>query len=328
MFSGRAKLFTTILLGLLFFLIPANISKAQSDLGENDLSFIVNSNNIFYGVNAGTGNKELRFRYKQQNRQNVIFFDRYEVNQFVTFGAYTSSGVFILIQDHIGTNPQDYPSAEEFETLFGSILFNSSSIFDLEIENIDNTLKIPDSNVIISDSSGDFVILHVSNNVIELIQNDLPYYAITFMHPYVEFHSNFINGEGTVNQSDLMDAIDKLDESFSIESGFEVLTQFYPANDRLTSIMISPNNNQLYVSLDKDAEAIWRFDINGGTVETHRGFDQNHKANIPKLGITTSDLLILNFSNEDLTVGIISIAIGILLIIIIPTIIILPKLEK
>ncbi len=329
MISGIRKIISTIFLGVLFLLIPENNLQAQTNQGENDLSFVVNSNQIFYGINAGSGNKELRFRFKQQNKLSVIYFDIYEENQFFTFGAYNSSGVFILIQDHPGTKSQNYLSPEEFDNQFGKLLFDSSNVYDLEFEKIDDDIiLVPESNLIISDASGNLVVLHTFDNSVELIQSNLPYYAVTFWYPYSEFQSDsYLDSEATIHPK-LMEAIDKLDENFSIESGFEILTQFYPVNDRLTSIMISPNNNQVYVSLDEDAEEIWRFDINGGTVETHLGFEQNHKANIPKLGITTSDLVILNFSNEDLTVGIISIAIGILFIIIIPIIIIFPKLAK
>lgn len=329
MISGIRKIISTIFLGVIFLFIPNSNLHAQTDQGENDLSFVVNSNQIFYGINAGSDNKELRFRFKQQNKQNVLYFDIYDDNQFFTFGAYNSSGVFILIQDHPGSNSQNHLTPEDFDNQFKKLLFDSSSVYDFEFEKIDgNTILVPESNLIISDASGNLVVLHTYKDSVELIQSNLPYYAATYWYPYIEFQPNSnLNIEATIH-SKLMDTIDKLDENFSIESGFEVLTQFYPENDRLTSIMISPNNNQVYVSLDENAEEIWRFDINGGTVETHLGFEQNHKANIPKLGITSSDLVILNFSNKDLTVGIISIAIGILLIIIIPTIIILPKLEK
>ncbi len=103
------------------------------------------------------------------------------------------------------------------------------------------------------------------------------------------------------------------------------MTEFQPLNNSLTSVVISPDDNQVYVSLNKNADEVWRLDINGGTVETHTGFDKNHKANIPKLGITSSDLKILNFSNEDLTRGIISIAIVILFIILISIVLYLPR---
>jgi len=330
MSSGFLKKFSTILFSLLLLLLITNEkTQAQTVQGVNDLSFVVFTKDVFYGANAGSGNVELRFRFRKQNNQNIIYFDKYVDNQFFTFGAYTRNGIFIFIQDHPDTNIQKYLTSDEFEIQFHSLLFDSSDIFGLEIENIDaNTFLVPDSNILIADKFGNLAILHKNNNSIELIHNDQPYYAVTFFHPYVEHNPNQPIQENAISHSALMDTIDTLDESFSVDSGFDVLKYFYPDNDRVTSILISPQDNQLYVSLDKDASEIWRFDINGGTVETHFGFDQNHKANIPKLGITTNDLFILNFSNEDLTVGIIAISIGILLIIIIPTIIILPKLDR
>jgi hypothetical protein len=158
-----------------------------------------------------------------------------------------------------------------------------------------------------------------------LYDNELPYLAVTYHYPYDEFNNNLNNGEQDIFHTQLMDELNKTDENFSEEFGLKILTEFQPTNDTLTSILISPNDNQVFVSLDKNANEVWRFDIYGGTVETHSGFDQNHKANIPKLGITSSDLKILNFSNEDLTRGIIAISIVILLIIIISIIVYLPR---
>lgn len=330
MFSGFSKKISTILFSLILLLLISNEkTQAQSIQGENDLSFVVFTNNVFYGVNAGSGNTELRFRFKKQNNQNIFYFDKYVDNQFYTFGAYTRNGIFIFIQDHPETNTLQYLTPEEFDLQFHSLLFESSDIYGLEIENIDSiTFLVPDSNILIADKEGNLAILHKNNDSFELIHNDLPYYAVTYFHPYLERNPNQSVQNNSINHNTLMNMIDTLDESFSVDSGLDVLKNFYPTNDRVTSILISPQDNQLYVSLDKEATEIWRFDINGGTVETHFGFDQNHKANIPKLGITTNDLVILNFSNEDLTVGIIAIAIGILLIVIIPTIIFLPKLDK
>ena len=173
MISGIRIILSTIFLGVLLLLIPKNNLQAQTNPGENDLSFVVNSNQIFYGINAGSGNKELRFRFEQQNKLSVIYFDIYEENQFFTFGAYNSSGVFILIQDHPGTNFQNHLSPEEFDNQFGKLLFDSSNVYDLEFEKIDDdTILVPESNLIISDASGNLVVLHTFDNSVELIQVD------------------------------------------------------------------------------------------------------------------------------------------------------------
>lgn len=326
MLSGIKNFISTFIIITIFFIIPPNNIFAQTEEPSNNLSFVVNSQKTFYGFNAGSINKELRFRFNQQNRQNFLFIDLFENNQFYTIGAYNSKGVFILIQDHPGSRQQNRLLPREFEDHFSELLFGASTIPDINSEEFSmNKWIIPNSNLIFADKFGKTIIIFSENNDYQLYQNDLPYQGITYRYPYDELNNNLNNDSLDLFHTQLMDEINKTDENFSEDFGLKILTEFQPVNDTLTSILISPNDNQVYVSLDKNANEVWRFDINGGTVETYSGFDQNHKANIPKLGITTSDLKILNFSNENLTRGIIVISLAILLIIIISIIVYLPR---
>lgn len=329
MLSGIQKFISTFTIITFFLIIPPINIFAQSDEISNNLSFVVNSQKTYYGFNAGSLNKELRFRYKQQNRQNFLYVDLFENNQFYTIGAYNSKGIFILIQDHPGSLLQNRLSPTEFENHFSEILFGASTIPSLNSEEFSmNKWIIPNSNLIFADKFGNTISVYSDNDDYQLYENDLPYLGITYRYPYDEFNNNLDNSGQNFLYTQLMDEINKTDENFSEELGLKILTKFQPLNDTLISILISPNDNQVFVSLDKNANEVWRFDINGGTVETYTGFDQNHKANIPKLGITSSDLKILNFSNENLTRGIIAISIAILLIIIISIIVYLPRNNK
>ncbi len=329
MLSGIQKILSKLIIITFFLIIPPINIFAQSDEISNNLSFVVNSQKTYYGFNAGSLNKELRFRFQQQNRQNFLYVDLFENNQFYTIGAYNSKGIFILIQDHPGSLLQNRLSPTEFENHFSEILFGASTIPSLNSEEFSmNKWIIPNSNLIFADKFGNTISVYSDNDDYQLYENDLPYLGITYRYPYDEFNNNLDNSGQNFLYTQLMDEINKTDENFSEEFGLKILTEFQPLNDTLISILISPNDNQVFVSLDKNANEVWRFDINGGTVETYTGFDQNHKANIPKLGITSSDLKILNFSNEDLTRGIIAISIAILLIIIISIIVYLPRNNK
>ncbi len=326
MLSGIQKFISTLIIISIFFILPPIKIFARVDEINNNLSFVVNSQKTFYGFNAGSLNKELRFRFKQQNRQNFLFIDLFENNQFFTIGAYNSKGIFVLIQDHPGSQQKNRLSPTEFEDHFSELLFGASTIPDLNSEEFSmNKWIIPNSNLMFADKFGKSIIIYSDNDDFQFYENDLPYQGITYHYPYDQYNNNLNNGGEDLFHTQLMDEIDKTDENFSEEFGLRILTEFQPTYDSQTSILISPNDNQVFVSLDKNANDVWRFDINGGTVETHSGFDQNHKANIPRLGITSSDLKILNFSNEDLTQGIIAITIAILLIIIISIIVYLPR---
>ena len=328
MLSGILNLISTMLIAAILS-FPQPYNQPQFTEGNNNLGFVVYTKDVFYGVNAGSINQELRFRFSQQNKQNVLFIDISEDNQFFTVAAYNNKGLFILIQDHPASLKKNRITPTEFERRFNKILFESSNTPDINSGNLStNELIVPNSNQLFADKFGNTIIIHSDDEKSHVIQNDLPYFSLTYLYPYIEFQNSLIVDGKESLHSQLMAEIDKSDENFSVEIGMNVLTEFQPMYDTLTSIIVSPNGNQVFVSLDKNAEEIWMFDINGGTVETYAGFDKSHKANIPKLGITTSDLKILNFSNEDLTLGIISIAGLILLIIIIPSLFLILKLSK
>ncbi len=324
--SGIHKLLSIMIVISFFFLIPPENIFAQTDEKNNNLSFVVNSHKTYYGFNAGSSDQELRFRFSQQNRQNILFIDLFENNQFYTIGAYNSKGVFVLLQDHPGSLGQNRLSPSEFENHFLDFLIKSASLPDVNSESFSmNNWIIPNSNIIFADKNGKTVIIYAESEDFQMIENDLPYIGITYNYPYNVFNKDPDTIGQDSLQEQLMDSINKSDENFSEVFGLEILTEFQPLSSRLTAVMISPNDNQVYVSLNKNSDEVWRFDINGGTIETHTGFDKNHKANIPKLGITSSDLQILNFSNEDLTRGIIAIATAILLIIIISIAVYFPR---
>ncbi len=324
--SGIHKLLSIMIVISFFFLIPPENIFAQTDEKNNNLSFVVNSHKTYYGFNAGSSDQELRFRFSQQNRQNILFIDLFENNQFYTIGAYNSKGVFVLLQDHPGSLGQNRLSPSEFENHFLDFLIKSANLPDVNSEAFSmNNWIIPNSNLIFADKNGKTVIIYAESEDFQMIENDLPYIGITYNYPYNVFNKDLDTIGQDSLQEQLMDSINKSDENFSEVFGLEILTEFQPLSSRLTAVMISPNDNQVYVSLNKNSDEVWRFDINGGTIETHTGFDKNHKANIPKLGITSSDLQILNFSNEDLTRGIIAIATAILFIIIISIAVYFPR---
>lgn len=324
--NGFHKIISIIFAITFLFLIPPVNIFAQTDDTNSNLSFVVNSQMTYYGFNAGSGEKELRFRFSQQNRQNLFFIDLFENNQFFTIGAYSNRGVFVLLQDHPGSHNQNRLTPSEFEYHFSDLLTKFPNLPEISFEGYSmDAWIIPNSNLILGDKSGKTLIIYSEKEDFQIIENELPYIGITYYYPYNVFNKNLDNNGEDSYQQQLMDRINQSDENFSEVFGLDILTEFQPINSRLTSVLISPNENQVYVSLNKNANEVWRFDINGGTVETHTGFEKNHKANIPKLGITSSDLQILNFSNEDLTMGIIGIAIVILLIIIFSIVVYIPR---
>lgn len=327
--NGFHKLIFSVIIFTFFILIPPLRIYAQTGEGNENLSFVINSTRSYYGFNAGSIDQELRFRFSQQNRQNILFIDKFENNQFYTIGAYNSKGFFVLIQDHPGSLGQNRLTPTQFDQRFLDLLIKSSRTPDVDSDGYTlNQWVVPNSNLLFTDKYGKTIIVYSGKDDFQIIENDLPYIGITYSYPYVNFNKDANLSDQSNFHDQLLENIHELDKNYSEGFGLEILTDLQPLDGRLTSVLISPNDNQVYVSLNKNAAEIWRFDINGGTVETHLGFDKSHKANIPKLGITSSDLEILNFSNEDLTRGIIAIAIVILLIILFSVFVYLPRNDQ
>ena len=329
MLRGTKKLIFILTVFTLLLIIPPTIISGQTTENSDVISFVVNSQKTYYGFNAGTTDQELRFRFAQQNRKNILFIDLFEENQFFTIGAYNNEGLFILLQDHPASLNTNRLTPTQFEDHFIDFLIDFARIPEIDFEKFSlNEWIIPNSNIIFADKFGSRLVIHAIDESFQVIENNLPYIGITYQYPFSEFSKDSNGDNSILLHNQLMDEINKIDENFSEELGIEILSKFQSTNAGISSVLLSPNDNQVFVSLDKDANEVWMFDINGGTVETYTGFDQNHKANIPRLGITTTDLKILNFSNENLTVGIILIAIVILLIILISVIVYLPKLKQ
>lgn len=329
MSCGKTKSFFFFLI-LTIFLIPLPIANAQSDDYSNNLAFVVYSQPVYYGLNAGSSTQELRFRFKQQKGQSVLFFDLFERNQFYTIGAYNAKGVLVLILDNPDSFSRNRLTTTQFEDRYRKLLYESSQIPD---ENSDDyslgKWLVPYSNILFSDKQGhtlSFLTDGASKQILKI--NDMPFFSLTYLFPYNQTQENSVQDELSATHKELMEAINEVDDHFNVELGMDILTSFQKNDQILTSVIISPQSNQVYLSLDKNAVEIWKFDINGGTVETYAGFDQNHKANIPSLGITTNDLKILNFSNEDLTLGIITIGSVIMFIIIVSVLFNLPNLRQ
>jgi hypothetical protein len=118
----------------------------------------------------------------------------------------------------------------------------------------------------------------------------------------------------------LSESLEERHTNFSVMNGFNALGAASIISNQVTSIVLEPNKNMIYIAFDKDYEKLWMINLDGLTIETYSGFDKYHKGNVPKIGITSNDLRILNFSNEGLMKGVVLGAISIFIILLIPEI--------
>lgn len=322
-----AKAVVFIIFGFIVSTPLARPVSGQITSEENNLALIIYSHSPFYGFNSGTDRQELRFRYTQHNRLNTLFIDKFVNKQFQTIGAYTNRGLMILSLDHRGSTFSDGLTPTEFEERFSTFL-SSSNLPELSTEILrQNNWMIDNTTMVFADKSGKNYIFSAEKSEIKQVEEQFPIAVATFRQPYDEIFSEETKEDFLYKK--IINRLSEVYEQLDVETTIEILAEFQPLNQNQTSVVITPGNNQVYVSIGDNNEQVWRLDINGGTVETHSGFTKNHKANIPKIGITSSDLRILNFSNENLTQGIMLLSLVILLIILISTSIYFPwRIQK
>lgn len=279
---------------------------AQS-IGETGLTFVAFSKNTFYGMNLGTTNGELRFRIKEKNKNRVLFIDLYTKDEFSTIAAMNDHSVFITYQNHFNSTNPVYLSPADFESKFGNLLFDNKRIPDPQNFSIDNNpLIIAYTNQLFASEFGKaFIVesLETSPIIFEKQQNWQILTSLPSAFTDVESGNGFFHPFQQKNRVE--SEIRKYISDFSLLDGFRVLQAAHPLESQTASVVFEPSKNQIYIVLDKEFEKIWMINLDGATIETFSGFDKYHKGNIPEIGITSSDLQILNFSNESLMDGVI-----------------------
>ncbi len=302
----------------------------QTNQNVNEFNFVVYSNHPFYGMNIDNNRGEIRFRIATEHKHRVLFFDILESGIYRTFAGVNDQGIFISSQDlvnQVGINPL---SNNEFENIFGEILYNQSFLPSMNKINIEDfQYFINNSIVLFGDIRQNAYYIETIDNISRLVTSSNPYLISS---PYLisnqeTLNSNSIN-DSEINYQNLISSLEERQSNFSVLNGFKALDAASFSTNQITSIVVEPNQNKIYISFDKDFEKLWMINLDGLTIETFSGFDKYHKGNVPKIGITSNDLRILNFSNEGLMKGVIIGATSIFLILMIPEIVSLIKILR
>jgi hypothetical protein len=87
--------------------------------------------------------------------------------------------------------------------------------------------------------------------------------------------------------------IDARRANFTIADGFELLRRTQMVRGRFTtqcSIVVDPAESSVYLSLKRDFQQLWRFDLSKRSVQTFQDRDEPSRHSIPAGGITSADL--------------------------------------
>lgn len=299
------KFFIFFFLLLILFIPINNISAQTSD--NPQLSFVVFSKDTFYGMNLDNSSGELRFRINQENKQRVLFIDVLSDDGYYTIAAINDKSIFITYQNIINTITPTFLAPQQFETLFGQLLYDKVRIPDPNQPSFDsNSLIIPGTNQLFASEFQKSFIIEATDQLPLIINKDKNWMILSpIPSSFNNTNANLDSSHPFLQRMRVEQEIRKYVSDFSVLDGFKVLQAAQPNQERTASIVFDPGTNQIYVVLDKNFDKIWMINLDGATIETYSGFDKYHKGNIPELGITTNDLRILNFSNESLMDGVI-----------------------
>ncbi|PKO13165.1 MAG: hypothetical protein CVU39_20520 [Chloroflexi bacterium HGW-Chloroflexi-10] len=304
-------------------LLPGFQPNTQNNLQTQDEpqpytgSFVVYSDETYFGSNIDTLTGELRFRFKQANNHRAVFFDLLVGTEYFTIGAINDRGVFIsfiITEDFLaGLTPSQFEN-DFFSTIYETLTIPSEN----RIREIVSYWDLQNVKMIFAGPNRNAYHLEIQGDLVEIRKIDGNYLSVAYQY-------STDSGINMPSQYSFDTQLQAELAGFNRSKGLNLLNQFSGARQSIVSLFFEPAENKLYITLDNNITQIWMINVDGGTIETFRGFDQYHIGNVPEIGITSNDLRILNFSNEKLMDRVILGAIGILLIILVSNFILIKK---
>jgi len=142
-----------------------------------------------------------------------------------------------------------------------------------------------------ADPSGNAMVVEcgVTENVITEI--DGPFIVMTNFHcgDFVGFDPKDVAGDGAERYRVAHRYIEENLEAFDVDHGFEVLRRTaMSTGDFKTrySLVLNPGTLEIYIAIERDYDHVWKVSLADRTIETHRGFDEQHVFPLDETGIT------------------------------------------
>lgn len=263
-------------------------------------SFAVYADKPIYGMNFDYNQVTLRFVVE---REDVSLFALYfEGYRTVTMN---NEGLFMSTQAQYPAMPGGFLRPQhEYLYTYLDLQCQEPDVASV-VRNIDGVRLVhyPQGvtlHTLVADADGDAAIIEVGDNENEMVPicgdfivmtnfknsdfRDMPYYKV--------------QGTGADRYITAYEFIEDNLENFDINLALETLKKTTQPIT-LSSMVFDPQENMVYISIDKDFGKIWKVSITDKTIETYAGFDKKVVSKIPKDGLRASDLLAGNYSNYE-----------------------------
>jgi len=270
-------------------------------LGAGCTGFAVYSGQTLYGMNFDYPPNEILFSI-EEHEAGALFVGSFWMGEH--YGRTVGMNEHGLFSSDQMVSPAramvDEPAEDE--------LFIWNAFYDSlrECESVDEVLTwIGDRRIVqyqslqlhnlYADPTGKAMVVEcgAAENVITEI--DGPFIVMTNFHngDFVGPNLNDIAGDGAERYRVAHRYIEENLGVFDVNHGFEVLRRTsMSTGDFKTrySLVLDPAALEIYITIERDYDHIWKVSLTERTIETHRGFDQHHVFPLDETGITGPSL--------------------------------------
>lgn len=315
------KIFLILFIGIFLPFSQPNTAIQNDPIILNDQiesAFVFFGDKPFYGLNINTTPGEVRFNIVKSGAYRLFLIESDQGDQTITLAGMNNAGRFIAGQTIISDSEPE-----------NNIAYNNAFILNfLTNDNITDIKQWLITQENINQLSGKKFILSAPSlkaGVVEITESTFDFYpAENGFQILLPLPNKILKNKQTqdpieqnyqaINRFLTLEILENINNP-NLNTHFSMAHQVKNNPSDSISLIISPTQNEIFITMNNDPTKIWMINLDGGTIETYQGFEQLHKGNLPDIGITSKDLYILNFSNESLMVGIIFATSTILMII-------------
>lgn len=279
-------------------------------------SFAVYAQEPIYGMNFDWYNSEFRFIVPEESLSSgenlEIFILGFDYYGSPVSTLMMSNDLLVATQELRPTQPgkselTNLPADEILvNDLLRQVLLIQMQEPNLDVPEVLNSIRDKklvqwekmSSHTLIADPHGNAAILEVGeveNNVLPITGD----FIVMTNFPNSDFLGKSydqVAGTGADRYITAHEYIDQHLDSFDIDHAFEALKRTTQTNT-LCSMVFAPEENYVYVALNRDFDKLWKISITDRTMETYRGFKKKVRLHIPDDGIIGADLLAGNYSD-------------------------------
>ena len=305
----------------------------------------VYSENTLYGFNFDYDPVDMLFDIRKHGNMKVFYTSFNRNNNQEPNLEFNEKGLFgVMLMVYPEEDGKSYLSADE---IFMPALVSMVRIEDKVegiLKNIEKRNVVQYSGVtlhdIFADKYGNTAIIETVNDENIVIKNDKNFTVMTnfYNSSYMNISVKDIQDVGSERYKIACRYIEENIETFNVESALECLSKVvqkpsFSSWPTQYTLVMDPVNNDIYFTIARDFDKVWKISLDNETIETYTGFDEYAITHMPKDGFTLSELTQNNLDNftpyeqtkSNNTVLIISIVAGVLIIAVFMVVFILKK---